>query len=170
METPLIKILSVNPGASSKLPPVEFVKQDATPSGNLPLTKYLDRITEWASSPSHRQNIQKLILRIVGGLLFIGLGVSQITTSSFALGVEGYPVASGIAILLLSLLYIAGIGGRASALGLLSMAVLAIASSSASAAASSFTYLYGALSLILIVFGPGNITMARLVEKIRRNK
>lgn len=113
---------------------------------------------------------------MVAGLLFISLAIMQMNTHTYILGPESYSRAFGIVIIVLAGLSILGIGGRVPALGLSTIAVIAIATSMATPPPVStdtmlhlqLIYVYGAIAAILVIFGPGHLTIPHLIGHILR--
>lgn len=177
MSAPLINILSVNPGAASKLPPTDYSGQGPLYSGQHPLARHTAHITSRSGHHVWRANTAKLILRIVTGLLFISLGILQMAFPVWILGLQEHSRTFGTAIIILAGSAILGIGGRVPALGLTAFAVMALITSSPYGTPATLiptlrlqlTFIYGAIAAIMAICGPGRFTVPHLVSTPSRS-
>lgn len=172
-----IKVLSVNPGATERIPTYNGSHLTRRES----IVPWSDKLTLvfGGTTPLYlKGSASRLLLRVVAALAFGGSAWLQLHGYMNVFGMEEYSYGCAIAAMVLASLMILGVGGRLSALGIAALSVAALISYAYNnggvadfSPVNQLTLIYGALAATVAVLGMGHLTLpCWILGKIRRHR
>lgn len=159
------KVLSINPGATERLP--EYTPYlGSEKKAIIPMTDRLSRMFGANTSLYLQGSASRLLLRSVAALAFGASAWLQMAGYMSIFGLDAYSYWCGMAVLLLSALMLLGIGGRLTPLCLSAMTVISLISyAHANGGVADFSLscqlslIYGAIAAVVAVLGTGRFTL-----------